>query len=205
MTSYTATDSQTSLITKRPAIQKIRAYHRFAFLCMAGLFYLLPVDILRHIYVLLYCCLTSHFHFSGKDFFIIFIIFPKQIRRIQFIRTFAFTLSAVKTILDLFHILLPLFVQPVCRRRSSYHQRHSRTVVDLDPCRTRHTISASPAKISGQFRLFFLDKCFDLFIVNRATLSYIQAILPVLPSSGFPRSEVHCQTATYMQMLLWNC
>ena len=100
----------------------------------------------------------QHFHFFGKDFFIIFIIFPKQIRRIQFIRTFAFTLSAVKTILDLFHILLPLFVQPVCRRRSSYHQRHSRTVVDLDPCRTRHTISASPAKISGQFRLFFLDK-----------------------------------------------
>ena len=89
---------------------------------------------------------------------IVLIVLHQQIRRVQPIRTFFHALPAVQAVLDLLHFPLPFFGEPSVLRRSTEHQTHPCTVVDLDPRRTWHTVTASPAEVARE--LFFI--CLDL-------------------------------------------
>ncbi len=44
---------------------------------------------------------------SREDFFIILVIFAEKLRDLQFIRTFFHALTAINTVLNLFHVFLP--------------------------------------------------------------------------------------------------
>ena len=92
-----------------------------------------------------------------KKCLIILIVLCQKFRCVQAIRTFLHALPAVQTSLNLFHLLLPFFRKPSFLRRSSEHQTHPCAVVDLDPRRAWHAVSASSAEISGKLFLIFLN------------------------------------------------
>ena len=86
--------------------------------------------------------------------FVIFVIFHQKLRCIESVRTFLHALATVQAPFDLLHLLLPLFCQPCFTGGTPQHKAHSCAIIDLDLCRTRHTVSASAAEITGQ--LFFI-------------------------------------------------
>ena len=67
----------------------------------------------------------------------------------------------MEAVLDLRHLLLPFRRQPVVGGRPAQHQGHAGTVVDLDPHRTGHTVSAAPAEIPGELLLVLRDQLLD--------------------------------------------
>ena len=90
-----------------------------------------------------------HLHFPSENLLIIFIVFLEQLRCIKLIRTFLHALVAMETSFDLLHIFLPGLVKPSLGRCTADHEGHAGTVVDQDPCRTWHAVSAAAAEITG--------------------------------------------------------
>ena len=57
-------------------------------------------------------------------------------------------MAAVEAVLDLHHLRLHLRCELEVGRGSSKKEGHSRAGVDLDPCRTWHTVAAGTAEAS---------------------------------------------------------
>ena len=85
---------------------------------------------------------------TRKNFLIILQVSLQQLRRIQTIRALAHAVAAVEAVLDLHHLRLYLRCELEVGRGSSEKQGHSRAGVDLDPCRTWHTVAAGTAEAS---------------------------------------------------------
>ena len=88
------------------------------------------------------------YFFSSKYLFIIFQVFLQEIRYVEFIGTSGLAYAAVDAVLDLQHLILPVFRKPILRRRTPYHLAHSRALVDRDVDRARHAVSASSAELA---------------------------------------------------------
>ena len=70
----------------------------------------------------------------------------------------------METSFDLLHIFLPGLVKPSLGRCTADHEGHAGTVVDEDPRRTWHAVSAAAAEVADQFTFLFLDEREDLII-----------------------------------------
>ena len=83
-----------------------------------------------------------------KDLLIILQVSLQKLRCVQSIRTFTHAVSAVEAVFDLHHLRLHLRRELELGRGSSEKERHSRAGVDLNSCRTWHTVAAGTAEAS---------------------------------------------------------
>ena len=88
-------------------------------------------------------------HVSRKHLLVIFVILRKQCRCVQSVRTFALAFIAVQAVFDLVHLLLPFLGEPRRCRGAAQHERHARTLVDLDARGARHAVAAAAAEFAA--------------------------------------------------------
>ena len=126
--------------------------------CADSTFSLITLCILI-IFKFIFCVNDLLQFFSVQDLTIIPVIPFQQSRCIQAIRTPGAAPSAMEAAFYALHLLLRLRRQMGCRRRTTDHQAHAGTIIDFDPCRTRHAVSAASAEFSTQLFPVLFNNC----------------------------------------------